>query len=109
MWDTVWSASGFHIGASTFLIYVNDLPYSIPCHHMCLYADDTTMLTKASSEDLLRVASSEAMQHAKTWFTSNYLKLNENKTEIIRFALGRDAEIKTVNFLRLQMDSKLTW
>ena len=119
---------GSILGPILFIILINDILQFI---HNCLlvgYADDTQMLLEGDPdnlEDLISRGKNVFIQ-AKTYFNSNGLLLNENKTQFIFFGsrqylsrIPKDIEIQFGNVtikqsfkvknLGIYMDSYLTF
>ena len=102
-------AQGSLTGALFFVIYTNDLPNGIT-GNVLQYADDTTLLVHGQEPDILR-ASQNALQEADDWFSNNKLVLNQNKTTelFITSSRGDQREAKSVKFLGIRLDTRLTW
>lgn len=114
---------GSIIGPLLFLIYINDLPHSISSS-LILYADDTTSIIKAKTNDDLMVTINQNLKQLSFWFQVNGLQLNSKKTQIMKLctAQSRDHTNKNIiiqgeettftntsNFLGLTIDNNLTW
>ena len=89
-WNTVTSGvpQGSILGPLLFLIYINDLPYGI--HHdakTIMYADDTSILLTARSDEL-KIKINSALDNVIKWFSVNGLVLNIEKTNIVKFTSG---------------------
>jgi hypothetical protein len=117
---------GSILGPLLFLVYVNDLPYTIsnPRDDIVMFADDTSLLVKNHKSgghvggDVLKV-----LDDANKWFEANNLVLNVTKTNAICFSLkrrpneslhhdlaGRDlAVVDHCGFLGVIVDDKLQW
>nr|CAH7758402.1 unnamed protein product [Callosobruchus chinensis] len=94
---------GSVLGPLLFLVYVNDLPSSVP-DKCFLFADDTTILSRANSGGV------DSLAQAKKWFDANHLKLNEGKTQKIEFSSNKRADkCDPVKLLGIVLDSSLTW
>ena len=101
---------GSILGPLLFIIYVNDLPVSIPAEAMCLYADDTSFVTRSCDLEDLNYKTTEVLETAEKWFASNKLQLNINKTKILTFhtkVLG-DAN-ESMRFLGVTFTETLNW
>lgn len=95
---------GSVLGPLLFLIYINDLPSAIDTH-CTLFADDTTILTKA--DPTLAAAN---FNKANGWFSANKLKLNETKTQTINFSSDMWAvKSSPVKVLGIVLDTHLQW
>lgn len=105
---------GTVLGPLLFLIYINDLPFSIDSKTI-LYADDTTFINISKDTSDLDSLTSETLIAASDWFYSNGFLLNEDKTKNIIFSLKRKSNTlpinftDTIKFLGLTVDDHLTW
>ena len=115
---------GSCLGPLLFLIYINDLQFSILHSSAILFADDTTLLQGHKNLKYLKWSMEEDLKHVIDWFRANLLTLNLDKTECILFSastsntqlhieleLGEHKLINTnhVKFLGLWIDQKLQW
>ena len=73
------------LGPLLFLIYVNDMPLSSSILSFILFADDTTSLYSCPSPDELFATLNNELIHLQTWFLSNKLLVNANKTNLVLF------------------------
>ena len=73
---------GSNLGPLFFLIFYNDLPYSLECD-VDAYADDSTM--SHTDKDILSIGDklSESCRKVSLWMRENRLKLNADKTHLI--------------------------
>lgn len=116
---------GSVLGPLLFLMYINDLPFSIPTSHMCLFADDTSIVVTAPNRLELEVKAQAETQKVLSWFCSNLLSLNLAKTQMMDFSIrsrpyrdevlltmGNDVSLYPVDsttFLGLKVDEHLTF
>lgn len=117
---------GSIIGPLLFNIYLNDLGsiLSHTNHLMINYADDTTLLIRAKSFNLLLVEAGVVLNLVQNWFLENELVLNKEKTNFIIFRLnhcrinfpsnavinGDKVEFDSKNqFLGISVDCTLNW
>ena len=120
---TIRVPQGFVLGLLLFLIYINDITNTSQLLNYFLFADDTTILD--SDKNLSTLSSRVNLELVKldTWFKTNKLSLNTDKTKYIIFGskckTKTDICIKIVNtaiervndikFLGVDIDSELTW
>ena len=112
------------MGPLFFLLYINDLPYAISnLSTPILFADDTSLIV--SNLENLKFGNdvNELMHKLKTWFRSNLLVLNLEKTHFLQFQTknSNDTQLQEkydniqlankeeTKFLGLIIDNKLTW
>ena len=101
---------GSILGPILFIIYANDLPYSLPNVRTCQFADDTTLINISGDVASLNMLTERSEQIAEGWFSSNKLKLNESKTQHLTVTLRLNVNpTESVKLLGFHLDSKLTW
>ena len=117
---------GSILGPLGFIIYVNDLPNSVPDLSLILFADDTSAFTSHHDLSTLNIIMNNGLDKLNTWFRSNKLSLNLKKTNYMllgtrnktnqfkdKFNLSiNDTELDEVNafkFLGVTVDQNLTW
>ena len=73
---------GSNLGPLFFLIFYNDLPYSLKCE-IEVFADDSTMTTTA--KNVKEIGDNLTQEGAKVtqWMIENKLKLNAEKTHLL--------------------------
>jgi hypothetical protein len=115
---------GSVLGPLLFIIYINELPFSInKLASVFLFADDTSMLVTDKNHGALKHKVTGTLSHITNCFAANKLVLNINKTSIINFAPKQSAnpllevpfdnivmnEVPEIKFLGIQIDNKLNW
>lgn len=102
---------GSVLGPILFLLYINDLVYSMPDTEFILFADDTTVVSIDQHISLLSGVMEDVRSRVEAWFTSNQLKLNPDKTNTVCFSLRPHTGEGSLSarFLGIFVDSRLTW
>ena len=115
---------GSILGPLLFLIYINDIIACSNVMKFILFADDTNLFFCNHSISELEYIINQELVHLSTWFKSNKLSLNVNKTNYILFRnKGKRVkdklnividgininEVNNTKFLGLYIDQSLTW
>lgn len=116
---------GSILGPFLFLVYINDLPYTInqSMSNIVLFADDTSLIFKVNRKDRDLVQPNSTLDAIATWFSANNLLLNSGKTKCIKFTtpnvtlidsnISLDGKlldlVPSTVFLGITVDSKLQW
>ena len=120
---------GSIVGPILFILFINDLSSFLPHGRLLSYADDTQLLDQSPPDGIglsqLRTRVEESVRHLQTWFRSNSLKMNPDKTCFTLF--GTHSSLKkasgfhitlsgsnipprpSVKVLGVILDQSLTW
>ena len=115
---------GSILGPLLFLIYMNDIVNASPLLTYVLFADDTNVFYSHTDLNILITTLNLELNKLSSWFKSNKLSLNINKTNCMYFKnihskyapyfniLIDDMPIiekEVTTFLGVMIDSNLTW
>ena len=113
---------GSCLGPLLFLIFINDLHYSVSYGTSLLFADDTTLLHSHKNLRYLKWTVETDLNSLMDWFKANKLTLNLDKTVCVLFNnKTKTKEItldigthklhnsEIVKFLGVWIDDKMTW
>ena len=119
---TYGTPQGSCLGPLLFLIFINDLHYSVIHGTSILFADDTTLLHSHQDLDQLKILVEEDLTRLMDWFKANKLTLNIGKTDCLLFNFRNKPQQLTINigphtldcsdtvkFLGVWIDNKLNW
>ncbi len=74
---------GSILGPLLFTLFVNDMPDVVKRCMINQYAHDTTIYTSDKDPDVVGSALEEDMERISSWISSNRLKMNVAKTQLI--------------------------
>ena len=121
---------GSCLGPLLFLIYINDLPFSLEKAHVSMYADDTTISHSSMSLADLQHDLNWDISNLQDWLHGNNLSLNVVKTQSLIVGSGPnirkiqsqpDAQpafvinndnieiVSSFKYLGVQVDNQLKW
>ena len=91
---------GSNLGPLFFLVFYNDLPYSVDCP-VDAYADDSTMTVTGRTVEEIGTSLTENCRVVSNWMLKNRLKLNAEKTHLMTVGTGarlrmQDSKVEVV-------------
>ena len=96
---------GSILGPLIFLIFVNDLAYSLDCS-LEQYADDTTLSATSQQVTTTSDILTENCSRLSNWMGENQFKLNASKTHVM--TLGTDVKLSNPsNRVNVKMDGQV--
>ena len=84
---------GSNLGPLLFLVFYNDLPYSLECD-LEAYADDSTLIHSSESVKEIEDVLTRNCVEVQNWMNQNRLKLNAEKTHLL--TLGTSNRLATL-------------
>jgi hypothetical protein len=115
---------GSILGPLFFLLYINDLPKRITKNDsMVLFADDTSLLITGFNKLDFNITITQSLRSIISWFNSNLLTMNFNKTHYVEFRTKNYYQVETTAkyqhkgisnatgtiFVGLIIDETLSW
>jgi hypothetical protein len=94
---------GSVFGPLLFILYINDLRFSVSNSIVHHFADDTNLLTISNSINSLNKMINYDLKCLTNWLKANKIALNIKKTEFVIFRKKRNS---AVNFPTVKMDGK---
>ncbi|KAI5643573.1 reverse transcriptase (RNA-dependent DNA polymerase) domain-containing protein [Phthorimaea operculella] len=116
---TVGIPQGSSLGNTLFLTFINDLSHFITEGLVVLFADDTTVILCARTNEELNTKITCTYNKLQEWFSSNGLILNASKSNLILFSAKSIEKPLSINspvpicpsckFLGFTLDPNLNW
>ncbi len=113
---------GSVLGPLLFILYSNDIPYSLEHSKAILFADDTTLHVSSSNLQDLFDKMNRDLENLNDWFKANKLSLNTSKTKYMLFgskqpevcqvlSIGVEQleRVQSTKFLGIFIDDQLKW
>ena len=95
---------GSILGPLLFVIFANDLPFTLSCD-LDTYADDSTLTSSKSSVMELNLEMNENCELVNKWMSENHLCLNADKTNLLIAGTQRRLHCINRDALSISMDS----
>ena len=75
---------------SLFVIYINDLHYSIKFYKVHHFADDTNLINFNSSIKIINKQVNKDLKTLSNWLNANKISLSVSKTELVQFRSAKN-------------------
>ena len=105
---TYGTPQGSCLGLLLFLVFINDLPYSVTYGNSLLFADDTTLLHSHKNLRYLKWAVETDLNNLMDWFKANKLTLNLDKTVYLLFSNKSKTKELTLNIGNYKLQNSET-
>ncbi|XP_045480881.1 uncharacterized protein LOC123685270 [Harmonia axyridis] len=99
---------GSILGPILFIVFTNDLHANLKADQLCSYADDTAFMNRSRSKNIIEIKTSTSLLSAQSWFTSNGLLMNKNKTQQLLFT-NKERTNNSLKYLGVTFHSSLSW
>ena len=96
---------GSCLGPLLFLLYINDLPFSLQNSQVTMYADDTTISYSSNNIDDLNYKLNRDLNCLKQWLRGNKLSLNVIKIQAM--VVGSRPNLRKISEGKVQSPSFL--
>ena len=96
---------GSVLGPILFILYTNDIPYSITHGQTVLFADDTTVCYRGHDWQQLYERAKNDLLCLSDWFRANKLSVNASKTKYMMFSgsnTANDRDTLSINGVELE-------
>ncbi|KAL9985372.1 hypothetical protein ACROYT_G007767 [Oculina patagonica] len=81
------------LGPLLFNIFINDLNFVVQGASLRLYVDDTTTYASDTNTAALELSLNQDLQKLSSWFSSNHLSINHNKTQTMLLGKSSDQPV----------------
>ena len=102
---------GSLLGPLFYILFTKDLEKIAAKHGLSvqMYADNTQIYTSFTSENVCqtKIKIENCLSEINNWICQNYLKINQNKTEVIVFHPTTKVSIALVDSINIKFESKM--
>ena len=97
-------SQGSCLGPLLFLVYINDLPYSVKNATVSICADDTSLALQSESISQLTAALNDDLKNLHLWLKGNKLSLNVAKTQSLLISTKHRQAVMKEGAVTLALD-----